>query len=151
MTNIGEICSREVIVVTREMGVPEAAKLMRRHHVGTLVVCEELGENRRKPVGIVTDRDLVLEVLAQDLKADTLTVGDIMVQELVTASETDGVRETLELMRTKGVRRAPITGADGRLIGLLSIDDLLDAMAGDLTDIARIIARGQSREAATRK
>ena len=151
MTNIGELCSREVIVVTRETGIPDAAELMRRYHVGTLVICEPLGKERRKPVGIATDRDLVLEVLALRLQAETLAVGDIMVQELVTARDTDGVRETLEIMRQKSVRRVPVTAADGSLVGLLSMDDLLDAMAEDLTDIARIISRGQSREAAIRR
>jgi CBS domain-containing protein len=151
MANIGEICNREVIVTTADTTVAAAAKLMRQYHVGTVVVCERTNGEKRIPLGIVTDRDIVVEVVAPELRADTITVGDIMEPELVTAVETEGVVQTLEIMRHRGVRRLPIVGVEGHLVGIVAIDDLLGVIAEELTDIAKITAREQNREAARRK
>ena len=150
-TKIGEICNREVVFVSRETTVAAAAKLMRHHHVGSLVVVDEVTGGRRVPVGIVTDRDVVVEITAMDLDPAVITVGDIMDPELLTARESEGVLETMEIMRYKGVRRLPIVGAEGELVGIITIDDLLEILAEELGELARIVAREQSREAAARK
>lgn len=150
-SSIGEICSREVVFTTRETTVAAAAKLMRHHHVGSLVVVEQMNGGKRLPVGIVTDRDVLIEVTAVDLDASTITVGDIMTPELVTARESEGVLEAMEIMRYKGVRRLPIVGADGQLVGIITIADLLEILAEELGELAKIVARGRSREASTRK
>jgi CBS domain-containing protein len=150
-TNIGEICSREVVFGTREMTIAEAARLMRQHHVGSIVVVEQLNGGKRLPIGIVTDRDVVVEVTAMDLDPRTITVGDIMGEALVTARESEGLLETMEIMRYKGVRRLPIIGADGQLIGIVTIDDLLEVLAEQLTELARVVSREQAHEAAARR
>ena len=151
MANIGDFCNREVVVTTPEMTVTEAAQLMRQHHVGTIVVCEQMNGGRRIPVGILTDRDIVVEVVAPELRSDTITVGDIMAPELITVRELDDVVQTLEVMRARAVRRIPVVGEDGQLVGIVSIDDLLGVLAEELTDIAKIVARGPAREAVLRK
>jgi CBS domain-containing protein len=150
-TSIGEICSREVVFTTRETTVAAAAKLMRHHHVGSLVVVERLNGGKRLPVGIVTDRDIVVELTAMDLDPAVITVGDIMGEPLVIARESEGLLETMEIMRYKGVRRLPIVGADGQLIGIVTIDDLLEVLAEQLTELAKVVAREQVRESATRR
>lgn len=150
-TSIGEICSRDVVFVTRETTVGVAAKLMRHHHVGSLVVVEQLNGGRRLPVGIVTDRDIVVELTAMDLDANTLTVGDIMAEPLITARESEGLLETMEIMRYKGVRRLPIVGGDGQLVGIVTIDDLLEVLAEQMTELAKVVAREQVRESALRR
>jgi CBS domain-containing protein len=150
-TNIGEICSREVVFATRDMTVRTAARLMRHHHVGSLVVVDEMNGGRRLPVGIVTDRDIVVELTAMDLDANALTVGDIMGEELITARESEGLLEAMEIMRYKGVRRLPIVGVDGQLVGIVTIDDLFEVLAEQMTELARIVAREQAREAAARR
>jgi CBS domain-containing protein len=127
------------------------ARLMRHHHVGTLVVVEEMNGGRRVPVGIVTDRDAVVEVMATGLDPNTITVGDIMEQELVTARESEGVLETMQIMRYKGVRRLPIVDKDGQLVGIVSFDDLLEILAEQLGELAKIVAREQSRESSGRR
>lgn len=150
-TQVGEICSREVVFGTRETTVAAAAKLMRQHHVGCLVIVEELNGGKRLPVGIVTDRDIVVEVTAMGLDPQTITVGDIMGDALVTAREGEGLLETMEIMRYKGVRRLPIVGGDGQLIGIVTIDDLLEVLAEQLTELAKIVSREQAHEAAARR
>jgi CBS domain-containing protein len=150
-TSIGESCNREVVFTTRETTVATAAKLMRHHHVGSLVVVEQMNGGRRLPVGIVTDRDIVVELTAMDLDAHTLTVGDIMAEPLVTAREDEGLLEAMEIMRYKGVRRLPIVGGDGQLVGIVTIDDLLEVLAEQMTELAKVVAHEQVRESAARR
>ncbi|HEY7656009.1 MAG TPA: CBS domain-containing protein [Burkholderiales bacterium] len=148
---IGEICTRVTVFTRRDTTVADAAKLMRQHHVGSLVVVEDVNGGKRVPVGIVTDRDAVVEVMATGLDPNTITVGDIMVQDLVTARESEGVLETMQIMRYKGVRRLPIVGKSGELIGIVSIDDLLEVLAEELSELAKVVAREQARETTTRR
>ncbi len=147
--SIGEICTREVVVTSATTRVDTAAELMRRHHVGDLIVVQESG-GKRIPLGIVTDRDIVVEVVAAALDPKVLTVGEIMGQELVTGQEDDGILDTLQIMRTKGVRRLPILAEDGGLLGIVTVDDLIEVFAEELTDLARVISRGRAREAKVR-
>jgi CBS domain-containing protein len=146
---IGEICSRDVVIARREESVREAAELMRRHHVGDIVVVEERSGSR-VPVGIVTDRDIVVAIVAKGLDPEKLTLGDIVARELTVAQDTLGVAETVELMRSRGIRRVPIIDASGALVGIVSGDDILDLMAEELTALARMVSREQRREAETR-
>ncbi len=146
----GEICSREVVFVTREATVQTAAKLMRSHHVGTVVVVDDLN-GRQVPVGIVTDRDIVVEVNAVDLDPDVITAGDIMAPELATVREDEGLLQTVEIMRYKGVRRLPVTGGDGSLVGIVSMDDLFGALTEQLTEMTRILSRGREHEIRNRR
>jgi CBS domain-containing protein len=147
---IGALCNREVVYVNRDVTVHAACKLMRHYHVGSLVVVDEV-DGKRTPVGILTDRDIVVEINAMDLDAKVITAGDIMSQELVIVAESEGVLETIEVMRLKGVRRMPIVDAENRLVGIVTIDDLLEVLAEELTDIARIVSREQSYERQARK
>lgn len=147
---IGEICNREVVIVTRETPVPEAARLMRHYHVGDLVVVEELS-GRRRPVGIVTDRDIVIEVVAMDVAAERLTVGDIMSAEVAQVRESEGVYETIRYMRDKGIRRLPVVDRDGWLQGIVTLDDLLILLAEEMSAMAKLVAREIDREQALRK
>lgn len=145
MTTAGEICNREVVYARRDTPVADAARLMREHHVGDLVVLDGR-EGEQTPVGIVTDRDLVIEVIAAGVRPDDLTVGDVMSYELVTAREEDGLLDVIERMGAKGVRRVPVVDDTGTLVGILSVDDLIELFAEQVTDLARLIAREQHRE-----
>ncbi len=146
----GEICNREVVYVERAAAIAEAARLMRAHHVGDLVVVEEKN-GRRAPVGIVTDRDLVIEVLAEGVNQNDVAVGDVMSYELVTASEDDDLFDTLKHMRTKGIRRLPVVDRAGSLVGIVTVDDLLDLLAEQVSDLAHIVQREQTRERERRR
>ena len=98
---------------------------MRRHHVGDLVVVEKEGEEARA-VGIITDRDIVIEVVAQKIDPDSLTVKDIMSTDPVRVTETASLLDTLELMKQRGVRRLQVVADSGGLQGLLSADDAIE-------------------------
>ncbi|MDP1997292.1 MAG: CBS domain-containing protein [Gallionella sp.] len=147
---IGEICNREVIIVQRDTTVQEAAQLMRQHHVGALVVVKEVS-GKRKPVGLVTDRDLVVEVLATQLDAAVITVGDIMLPELGTVPENSGVFETIQFMRTRAVRRLPVVDGQGTLIGIVALDDLLALLAEELSELSVLVSREQEKESRGRR
>jgi CBS domain-containing protein len=146
---IGKFCNRQVVFATRTTGIREAAQLMRRYHVGDLVVVDE-AEGRRLPVGIVTDRDIVIEVIAKSLSIDDVTVNDIMNPQLICVEEKEDVVETIRRMRTHGIRRIPVVGQDGGLVGIMSVDDMLDLLAEELTELAKVAPREQASEARTR-
>ena len=147
---IGEICNREVVVVQRQENILEAARLMRQHHVGAVVVIEERG-GVRMPVGIVTDRDLVVEIIAPEIDQSAFTVGDIMSPELATIRENAGVFETLEYMRAKAVRRMPVVSESGALVGILALDDLLELLAEELLALAKLVRHEQRTEITNRR
>ena len=147
---ISEICNREVVIVQRNNTILEAAQLMRQHHVGDVVVVEDRG-GVKVPVGIVTDRDLVVEIMAPAIDQKVITVGDIMVTELATVKENAGLSETIEYMRAKGVRRVPVVDKGGGLVGILTLDDLLELLAEELLALANLVRREQKKETIGRR
>jgi len=130
--------------------VSEAARLMRSHHVGDVVVVDEV-DGRKVPCGIVTDRDIVIGLVAQGLDPDTIQVGDLMMTGIVVGRELDGVADTLEIMRVKAVRRMPIVDALGTLVGIVTADDLLQLLSEEMSALAAMINREQRREVTVRK
>ncbi|MDO8262744.1 MAG: CBS domain-containing protein [Gallionella sp.] len=147
---ISEICNREVIVVQPNDTALEAAQLMRQHHVGDVLVVEDRG-GVRVPVGIVTDRDLVVEIMAPELDPAVITVGDIMAPGLVTVKENAGMFEAIEYMRAKGVRRLPVVNDSGGLVGILTLDDLLELLAEELLALAKLVKFEQKKETINRR
>lgn len=142
---IGEICNRDTVIVKRDDTALEAAKLMRQYHVGDVVVVEER-DGAQIPVGIVTDRDLVIEIMATGLDDTVITVGDIMEQELITVKESVGIFEAIQYMRSKTVRRLPIVDENGALVGILSLDDLLELLSEELLALARLVNYQRQKE-----
>ena len=147
---VGEICNRVVTVADRATPLTDAAKLMREHHVGSLVVVENRA-GARVPVGILTDRDIVVAVVARGVDPTTLTAADVMAGELLTVREQDSEFDALALMRRRGVRRVPVVAADGALAGIVTVDDLLEIVAEQLDDIVRAITSEQAQERRARR
>lgn len=143
--SVGEICNREVIVIQRDATVVEAAKLMRQYHVGAVIVVEKR-DGRQVPVGVVTDRDLVIEVVATELDENVITVGDIMAQEVFTIKESAASYEAIELMRRKTARRLPVVDDAGELTGILTLDDALQLLSEELLDLAKLVRYEQKKE-----
>ncbi len=146
---IGDICKRKVVFVNREVTVHAACKLMRHYRVGSLVVVDE-ADGKCVPVGILTDRDIVVEINAMDFDAKVITAGDIMSPDLVTAPESLGLAETIELMRSRSIRRMPIVNDEMLLVGIVSKDDVLVVLAQELSSIAGVVSREQVREGRVR-
>jgi CBS domain-containing protein len=143
--SIGELCNRDVVITQKDSSVQAAAQLMRTHHVGDLVVVEER-DDRRVPIGILTDRDIVIEVIAEKVDIEAVAIEDVMSFDLITVQEDDDIFDTIELMRTKGIRRVPIVDSQGGLVGILAVDDLIDVVAEMLWDVAGLIVQEQKRE-----
>lgn len=145
----GEICTRDAIVCNAATTIMEASRLMREYHVGTLVVVEDR-ETKRYPVGIVTDRDIVVEVIANEVPLDSVAVGDIMSREVATADESRDAFDTLQVMQGKGIRRMPVVDQTGVLIGIVTLDDLLEILAEELATMVKLVSHEQAIESKKR-
>ena len=126
--SVGEYCNRETIVVSREDSIREIVMLMRTRHVGDVIVVDEKGEEL-VPVGIITDRDIAIEIIAKDVDLDSVTAGDAMSSELVTTTEKCKLLDAITIMRNKGVRRMPVLNGRGGLVGIITVDDVLEVIA----------------------
>ena len=146
---IGEICTRSVVTCGRDTSALELAHLMRDHHVGDVIVVDE-HEGKSTPVGVVTDRDLVVEVVAKSVNPDLLRAGDLITNDLVTAFECELVYDAIWHMRSKCIRRLPVVDANNHLLGVLTADDVTEFLAEELTEVARIARRQIKLEQATR-
>ena len=147
---ISEICNRSVITISKDASILEVAQEMRKHHVGDLIVTEP-SNGTEKPIGIVTDRDIVVELLADEVELGTVDVGDVMSMTLVTAPHDADLFETLRFMGIKGVRRVPVLDDDGGLYGILSVDDVLGVLTKELSFIAGVSERQIERERSSRE
>ena len=134
---VGTICSKLVITVKRSDEVNTAARRMRDAHVGYLVVVEtDPSASWVRVVGVLTDRDLVVMLLARDVSPNAVSVGDVMTANPVTVLESDSVETALRKMRESGVRRLPVISQKGNeLVGIISTDDILKVIAGDAQDL----------------
>lgn len=148
--NIRKICQRNPVTVRRSDELIKAAQLMREKHIGYLVVVEPEADGSQRPVGVLTDRDIVITVVARETDPHSLRVEDIMTQQPVTASTSDSIDKTLRDMRRVGVRRLPVVGPRGELVGILSLDDVLDVLAGELQNVAGSIRNEQVIEGTLR-
>jgi CBS domain-containing protein len=111
---------------------------MSKRHVGAIVVVEE-GDTGLKPVGIITDRDVVCGQLSPPRDLFCMSVDDVMTPELFTLEETCEIPEAVARLSDRGVRRAPVVDRQGSLVGIISIDDLLPRLAGELSALAELI------------
>ncbi len=143
--DLAELCNREVVIIEPEEPVLEAAKLMRRYHVGDLIVVKKR-EKSPYPIGILTDRDIVIEVVASEVGIEALSVGDVMSTELQTVSDTATLGDAIKLMRDRGVRRLPVVNKQGSLEGIVTVDDVIDIISELMNDIVCLISSEQKRE-----
>jgi CBS domain-containing protein len=144
---VGELCNRDVIMTSERESVRQAARRMRKHHVGDLVVVDAYAV----PIGILTDRDLVVGALAEGKDVDALTVSDVMSRDPVVAGEEEGLDVALHRMRSKAIRRLPVVTSDGDLVGILTIDDVLRVLNEELSKLVRLVMREQLRESVDRR
>ncbi|MCA9653906.1 MAG: CBS domain-containing protein [Myxococcales bacterium] len=143
---VADICTKDVVTASRGDALLDAARKMRERHVGAVVVVEE-HEGRTIPVGVVTDRDVVVEAVVPLLdKLPTLTVDDLMMREIVTVNAAFNVDKALEIMSDAGVRRAPVVDQLGALVGIVTVDDLVETLAARLIGVVGVIRKQQASE-----
>ncbi|MDH4059375.1 MAG: CBS domain-containing protein [Aquincola sp.] len=147
--NVGSICKRHIVTIDASDSLQQAASLMREHHVGALVVIETSADGQRV-AGVVTDRDLAIEVLARGGDAARVPVGRVSQGRLVGMPEDADIAEAVQSMQAAGVRRLLVHDADGHLVGLVSFDDLLPACVMPLAGLAEVLRKGLEREVAER-
>ncbi len=147
--SVGKFCCRKVVLAEKESSVLEVAKLMREHHVGDVVIVER-SSGQPIPVGIVTDRDIVVELIAKEVELESVSAGDIMSLELLTAQEEDSLWDSLKSMRNKGVHRIVVVNANNGLEGILSVDDVLELLADEMALLAKVAFRSSEKEGQTR-
>lgn len=147
--HISEICTRSVVTCDRQTSALEVARRMRDRHVGDVVVVDMQGA-RPVPVGIITDRDLVVQVMALEVDPRILRAGDLMTEGVVTAAASEAVYDAIWHMRSKGVRRLPLVDAHNVLVGVLSADDVTRFLAEELGALARVGPQEIHREEAAR-
>lgn len=143
--DIGSICQKSVVTVHQSDGLTTAAQLMREKHIGYLMVVEpSLAKGGERPIGVLTDRDIVVAVVAGGADPAVLRVGDIMTQPPVTVVASESIAAALKVMRHIGVRRLPVVDSLGDLEGVVSLDDIVNRLASELQDVAGSI-RNQQR------
>jgi CBS domain-containing protein len=144
--NVGRICNRHVVQTTPTERILAAARRMRDEHVGDLVVVDEV-RGKLIPVGMLTDRDIVVGIVARDVEhLATLDVGDVLNREVLTAEESEDVRAVLDRMAQNGVRRMPVVDDGGTLVGIFSLDDWLGTVSQDFHCALRILDRERREE-----
>ncbi|MGL6111161.1 MAG: CBS domain-containing protein [Rubrivivax sp.] len=144
------LATQIIVTATPDTTAMHAAQLMRTHHVGSLVVVDSVSDSG-KPVGIVTDRDLVLAVMAEGLDASLFTVGDIMSVDLVTALASADLIDATHQMRRRRVRRLIVLDAEGRVVGLAALEDMLEALAREFSELVLALRGAREREVKERQ
>ncbi len=133
----GRICVRSTDVSNPTESVQSVARRMLDRNIGSLIVVNE----RLAPVGMITDRDLTVRVLAEGLDAASTTVGEVMTCDPAVAMETTAIEEVLRIMRSGPYRRVPVVDTDGRLVGLVTLDDILDLLSEEFNSIGKLLRK----------
>ena len=148
---IRDYCNMNVICCEPDAPVAEVAGLMRRHHVGDVVVIDHQTEGQRIPLGIITDRDILVETIALDIEAKLFTASDLMTAPVTTVQEDASLAEAMSIMRGKRIRRLPVVNRAGGLFGMVTSDDLLNLLAAELSMLAGLMVEQTINERRLRK
>jgi CBS domain-containing protein len=149
--SIREYCNLNVICCEADAPIAEVAMLMRKHHVGDVIVVDNQQEGARIPIGIITDRDILVETIALDVEAKLFTASDLMSAPLTTVQEDAKVAEALGIMRGKRIRRLPVVTRAGTLFGMVTTDDFVNLLAAELSMIAGLMVEQTITEGRLRK
>ncbi|MCE2859370.1 MAG: CBS domain-containing protein [Oxalobacteraceae bacterium] len=149
--SIRDYCNLNVICCEADAPIAEVAMLMRKHHVGDVVVVDNQQEGARIPIGILTDRDILVETIALDIEAKLFTASDLMSSPVTTVQEDAKVAEALGIMRGKRIRRLPVVTRAGTLFGMVTTDDFVNLLAAELSMIAGLMVEQTITEGRLRK
>ena len=148
---VRDYANLNVICCEADTPIAEVAALMRRHHIGDVLVVDMQQEGARIPIGIITDRDILVETIALDVEAKLFTASDLMSTPVTTVRKNASLDEALSVMRGRRVRRLPVVNQTGSLFGILTADDVLNLIAAELSMIAGLIVEQSIQEGRLRK
>jgi CBS domain-containing protein len=134
---LGRVCTKPVVTASANMTVAEAARAMRTKNVGALVVV-----NAGRPLGMITDRDIAMDVVAQGKDPDAVRVGDVMRKKPVTIREDMGILDAVRTFAKTGVRRLPVVTKTGTLVGVIAMDDLVMLLGNEMGHMAAALSAG---------
>ena len=134
---LGKVCTKPVVTASVNMTVAEAARAMRTKNVGAVVVV-----NAGRPLGMLTDRDIALQVVAQGKDPDTVRVGDVMHKKPITIREDQGIFDAAKGFAKSGVRRLPVVDKSGRMVGIVAMDDLMMLLGNEMGHVAAALSAG---------
>jgi len=137
---LGKICTKPVVTASAQMTVDQAARAMRSKNVGALVVV-----NAGRPVGMLTDRDIVVEVVARGMDPEEVRVGDVMVKKPVTIRQDLGIFDAARAFAKTGVRRLPVVTGSGVLVGVITMDDVVMLLGNEMGHMAGALSAGLRR------
>lgn len=141
-----DMAVHEVATINADCSITDCATRMRHDHVGSLVVTDEM----QHPIGMITDRDIAIEVVARRMDPDSIRVAEVMTSPVVTAAPNEGMVTALARMREFGIRRLPIVDDEGRLVGVISNSNLIEELSDLLGSLVRNIHSSKTREVALR-
>jgi predicted transcriptional regulator len=144
---VERVFTRSIVGVPEACDLRDAAAMMHKYHVGALLVTGDAPHDSTV-VGFVTDRDIVVQAVAQDISPREITVGDVMTPVVATIQESADLYEALETMRSAGIRRLVVTDAENRIAGFLSLDDVVDGLAAEFASVAALLKTERRREEA---
>ena len=135
--SVGRICVRTVDLADLDETAQVAGSRMNTRNVGTLVVIDD----QKSPVGIVTDRDLAIRVVGKGLDPNTTMLESVMSGLPDSVTENTSIESAIATMRRGPYRRLPVVDDQNRLIGLLSLDDVLDLLSEEFEEIGKLVRR----------
>jgi CBS domain-containing protein len=135
---IKDFIQTDVVIVAKDASLQEIAKQMKSNKIGAIIVVNH-AEQDKTPCGIITDRDIAVKMIADDVAANQLKAEDVMSQDLLLIKSNQGVQEVINAMKEKGVRRAPVVDENNKLTGIITLDDLIRLLAGELKSLAELI------------
>ncbi len=149
MSDVSSIMTCDPVSCSEETRLQRVAELMRDRHVGAVIMVTGNSGSTR-PVGVITDRDVVLEVVATGLDPAAITAGDIAIRPVVTIQQHEGLLEAIHKMRSRGVRRLPVVNLHGALVGIVTHDDVMQRLAHELSTLSRVAENQPVQEARAR-
>lgn len=138
--SICDISKKKVFTLSKSEPIWRAAKLMKDEGVGSIIITHD-EEGEEVPIGIITDRDVAIKVVAEKRNAENIKISEIMSGDLLIIDDDQDIRSTIELMKKKGVRRAPVMNDDDEICGIISLDDLFVYMTDELNNLADVVQK----------
>ena len=137
---IGQVCIKPVVTASAETTIQKAAQVMRARNVGALVVARN-----GKAQGVLTDRDIAVDVVARGKDPAAVRVGQVMRKNPAVIRADKGILDATKILGAKGVRRLPVVKDGGKLVGIIALDDLLMLLGSEMGNIATALSRGLRR------